>query len=56
MRQCPGCLAPISSSDDVCKVVDIVFRAGEFVVTAKSVVCKVCGAVLLKREVNENAR
>jgi len=49
MKQCPNCLAPITSRDDVCKVVDIVCRDGTFEVVAKSVVCRVCGFVLIKK-------
>ena len=50
MKQCPGCLSPISSKNDVCKVIDIVCRNGTFEVVAKSVVCRVCGFVLAKKE------
>ena len=49
MKQCPGCLSPITK-DDVCRVVDIVCRDGTFEVVAKSVVCRVCGFVLAKKE------
>jgi len=49
MKQCPNCLAPITK-DDICKVVDIVCRDGTFVVTAKSLVCRICGYVLLRKD------